>query len=56
MKNLKFESIDLFNASIVEGDKIMGGYGDTTVSTYITTANPAPEHTDGTTSDTSPWT
>jgi|GEM_PF-3333639 len=26
MKNLKFENIDLFKASIIESDKIMGGY------------------------------
>jgi len=26
MKNLKFESIDLFKASIIESDKIIGGY------------------------------
>ena len=26
MKNLKFESIDLFKNLIVEGDRIVGGY------------------------------
>jgi len=46
MGKIKFENIDLFNESIIEGDKIMGGYGDTAVLTYTTTANPAPEHAD----------
>jgi|GEM_PF-2136577 len=49
MKNLKFESIDLFKASIIETDKITGGYpGNCGSATqhYEATITPSGGHTD----------
>ena len=48
MKNLKFESINLFKTSIIEGDKISGGYGPCGCATthYEATITPTGGHTD----------